>query len=37
MTDLAGLHAQATKLILALREGLERLEGAEVRGARPCC
>ena len=36
MTDLAGLHAQATRLILSLRDGLERLEGSEV-GARCCC
>lgn len=34
MADLPRLHAQATRLILLLREGLERLEGAEVRA---CC
>lgn len=30
MADLPRLHAQATRLILSLREGLERLEAAEV-------
>ncbi len=30
MGDLTALHAQATRLILSLREGLERLEAAEV-------
>lgn len=30
MADVPRLHAQATRLILSLREGLERLEGAEV-------
>lgn len=30
MSDLPRLHAQATRLILGLREGLERLEAAEV-------
>ncbi len=30
MTDLSGLHGTATRLILALRDGLERLEAAEV-------
>lgn len=28
---LAGLHAQATRLILSLRDGLERLESVEVK------
>lgn len=32
MTDLPRLHASAMRLILSLREGLERLEAAEVRG-----
>ena len=31
MGDLSSLHAQATRLILALREGMERLEAIEVR------
>jgi hypothetical protein len=31
MGDLASLHAQAKRLILQLREGLERLEKSEVR------
>lgn len=30
MSDLPGLHARATKLILALRAGLGRLESIEV-------
>lgn len=30
MADVPRLHAQATRLILSLREGLERLEAAEV-------
>lgn len=30
MGDLSSLHAQATRLILALRDGLERLEAIEV-------
>jgi hypothetical protein len=30
MSDLPGLHATATRLILALREGIERLEACEV-------
>lgn len=29
MGDLAGLHAQARRLILALRGGLDRLEAQE--------
>jgi Golgi SNAP receptor complex protein 2 len=35
MADLQGLHAQARKLILALRAGLERLEGVEAGGRAP--
>jgi hypothetical protein len=30
MGELSALHAQATRLILALREGMERLEAIEV-------
>mmetsp|Transcript_3318 Transcript_3318/g.7815 ORF Transcript_3318/g.7815 Transcript_3318/m.7815 type:complete len:225 (+) Transcript_3318:337-1011(+) len=32
MSDLAGLHSQAKRLILSLRSGLERLEAAEAAG-----
>lgn len=35
MSDLTGLHAQAKRLILMLREGLEKLEATEVGSAPP--
>lgn len=31
MSNLPSLHAQATRLILVLREGLEKLEANEVQ------
>lgn len=39
MNDLDALHAQAKRLIMALREGLERLEATEVsrhHASQPC-
>lgn len=35
MTDLQTLHSQATKLILSLREGVERLESTDIQYSSP--